>query len=43
MMFAEILSNGGNLCSHIDESHNLIVTHKYISLIYPPNYLYGGI
>ena len=37
MLFAEHPSNAENLCSYIDDSLNLNVTHKNISLIYPIN------
>ena len=37
MLFTDILTNSGILHSHIDDSCNLNVTHKNISLIYPPN------
>ena len=43
MFIAKFPSNGGNLCSSIDESSHPNVSYKNISFVYPPNWLYGGL
>ena len=37
LLFTEVPSNGGNMCSGISESSNPNVTYENISLIDPPD------